>query len=735
MKRRDFLCKTIAGVGAMPAARFGQWVDMRTSECTGHSPDTLRRVPALLPLPQDLTWTGRDFTLDRPLQITYPTRTGGDVKRIAGSLAERLRRSGARSVQVQPEGALRPGSGVIRLALEDVATPVNREEACRLHVTEAAVHLKAPSATGLFWGVQTLRQLLVTQSDAPSFLAGCEIEDWPAFTVRGLMHDTGRNYVGLTQRTGAAFVPLGLLKEQIQEMARYKMNLFHWHLTEDIAWRLEIEQYPQLTRPDVMLRNKGQYYTQAEARELIAFARAHHVTILPEIDMPGHSDAFERAMGVSMQSDEGRRILKDVLREVCAVFEGPCVHLGTDEVEGGIDPNFLPEMIRVVRDCGKEAVAWKPGGDVDDGVVRQLWTGRSAPVSGTQSIDSRHLYLNHNDPLSGVVKTFNRQICDADRGTNERLGGIMCIWNDRRPAREADIMLMNGVYPQMLAFSERAWRGGGRVEPDVRVGAPDSPEHQAFVQFENRLITHGKQCFGGKPFPYVRQAHVPWTLIGPFSNEGDLSAAFFPEWMAARPTGREHLSLSASLPGATTVETKSVAGGTIWLRHCFAPYVTAHLSDPEPNSTIYAITHVHADREREAHMWISFHNPSRSESDDTAPLGRWDYKHSKIWLNGEPIDPPQWSKPGRQGHDEAPYIDESYEYRAPTPVMLEAGWNRVLVKAPIGDFASEHTRLVKWMFTAVLVEWDGTRLRALDDVEYAAWPKELSREEASSEDL
>lgn len=263
----------------------------------------------------------------------------------------------------------------------------------------------------------------------------------------------------------------------------------------------------------------------------------------------------------------------------------------------------------------------------------------------------------------------------------------------------------------------------------VRMGAPGSPEHQAFERFENRLIIHGEQYFGGKPFPYVRQAHVPWTLIGPFSNEGDLSATFFPEQMAEKNGALQH----SFLPEETTVETQRVVGGTIWLRHHFTPLMTGCLDDPKPNSTVYAVTHVHSGREREAHMWISFHNPSRSEGDDTPPLGHWDYKHSKIWLNGEPIDPPRWSKPGRKGHDEAPYIDESYEYRAPTPVTLDAGWNQVMVKVPIGEFSSEHTRLVKWMFTAVLVEWDGTRLRALEDVEYAASPTAPSQGGASSE--
>ncbi len=322
MKRRDFLCHTIAGMGALPAVRFCQWGGGTSIESAGSAARAPLRAPALLPLPRHLTWTGEKFELDRLLQVVYPAGAGSDIRRVADVLAAQMQQDEGRSVRVQSEERIRPGAGVIRLMLEDVAPPAGREEAYRLRVAEEAVHPEAPSATGLFWGAQTLRQLHVARKEESSFLAGCEVEDWPAFTVRGLMHDTGRNYIGQVQRTGAGHVPLGLLKEQIRVMARYKMNLFHWHLTEDIAWRLEIEEYPELTDPDTMLRNKGMYYTQAEARELDAFARARHVTLLPEIDMPGHSAAFERATGVPMQSEEGKRILKDVLCEVCAVLKG-----------------------------------------------------------------------------------------------------------------------------------------------------------------------------------------------------------------------------------------------------------------------------------------------------------------------------------------------------------------------------------------------------------------------------
>lgn len=121
------------------------------------------------------------------------------------------------------------------------------------------------------------------------------IEDYPAFPWRGYMIDVGRNY----QR-------VELIKEQIDVMAALKLNIFHFHLTEDVAWRLEIKQYPQLTDPKSMTRDHGLFYSEAEVKELQHYCSERGITLVPEIDMPGHSKAFERAMGFGMQTPEGR---------------------------------------------------------------------------------------------------------------------------------------------------------------------------------------------------------------------------------------------------------------------------------------------------------------------------------------------------------------------------------------------------------------------------------------------
>ncbi len=135
------------------------------------------------------------------------------------------------------------------------------------------------------------------------------------------MIDVGRNYISMD-----------LLKQQIDVMARYKFNVFHFHPTEDIAWRFAIKQYPQLTTKENMLRNKGKFYSEEEIKDLIAYCKERYITFVPEIDMPGHSAAFRRAMKTDMQSNSGLHIMKNILKEICTTYYIPYIHIGADEV-------------------------------------------------------------------------------------------------------------------------------------------------------------------------------------------------------------------------------------------------------------------------------------------------------------------------------------------------------------------------------------------------------------------
>ena len=213
------------------------------------------------------------------------------------------------------------------------------EEAYRLNVETDAVTIEALSPTGVIRATQTLMQL--AEGTTPAVWDAVTITDWPAFKVRGFMHDVGRS-----------FIPFEQLKRQIDLLSRFKVNVFHWHLTEKLAWRMEIKRYPQLTASENMIRYAGDYYTQEQCRELDAYAAERGVTIIPEIDMPGHSDVFTKAMGFNMQSDEGVAALKVILDEVIDVFpKAPYIHIGGDEVTITY-PNFLKTMADYVRGKG-----------------------------------------------------------------------------------------------------------------------------------------------------------------------------------------------------------------------------------------------------------------------------------------------------------------------------------------------------------------------------------------------
>ncbi|MGZ3829843.1 MAG: family 20 glycosylhydrolase, partial [Mucilaginibacter sp.] len=449
--------------------------------------------------------------------------------------------------------------------------------------------------------------------------------------------------------------------------------------------RLQIKQYPQLTEPQNMQRNPGAYYSVEEMQDLIRFCRERYITLVPELDMPGHSAAFKRAFKVDMQSDSGMLVMKNIVKEFCATYPVKYLHIGGDEIKI-TNKNFLPVMLQYIHSLGKQTIGWSPGGNLDKATIRQLWMSAGAIDPHLKYIDSRNLYINHMDPLESVVSIFNRQIGDVDKETPNVLGATLCSWPDRNIIKQEDLINMNPVYPAMLTFAERSWVGGGTHGWNTTI----QTNNHAFAEFEDRLIDQQKQYFRDLPFQYVRQSGIKWKLFGPYANKGKLDDQFPPETNGFDPDKAPH---------------QSVTGGTIILRHFWYPVVSAALSKPADSTTYYAFAKVWSDRDTTGSMWIGFYNISRSVPTSTPALGTWDDRHSKLWINGQPVAPYHWARAGRLGNIEKPLVDEGYEYRKPTEVNLHQGWNTVLVKLPVGSFrAGVSQNPVKWMFTAVFVK-------------------------------
>ena len=622
--------------------------------------------PALLPLPESVKWTGSIFDLKKARFIYY---NDPSLKNEAEWLRQSFSKKG-KPVRIKRSGF--DVAGNIILILDQ--TLALGEEGYELNVTSEKVLIKASTAKSVFYGIQTLLQLLNTDYTINTVI----ISDRPAFEWRGYMVDVGRNYMSME-----------LLKKQIDIMAAFKLNVFHFHPTEDIAWRIEVPGFPQLTDPETMIRNKGSYYSVADVKELIAYCKERHILFMPEIDMPGHSAAFRRAMKCDMQSDSGLAIIKGILRSFCKTYDFSYIHIGADEVKIR-NEKFIPEVSDLLSSLGKKIVGWQPGGNFYDNTIRQLWMEDMKAVTGTKAlryIDSRHLYLNHMDPMEAVTTIYHRQISNKSSGDSLAMGATLCLWHDRKVNKEEDLMQMNPVLGGLICFAERVWKGGGKKGWIATLGQPGTQEVKDFQNFEDRLMTQGYRYSNLLPFNYVRQTNMVWNVMGPYANDADLSKKFLPE-----------LTDPFTLPA-----TDSVVGGTVIWRHWWANLIKGTLTSPSENTTWYACTRVWSDRDTIRNSWIGFNNFSRSYITDSPPFGEWDLRQSRIWVNGQLVSPPVWSRPGAKGDLEQPLIDEGYEFRAPAMISLRKGWNTVLVKCPVGSFKGPNSsNPVKWMFSFVL---------------------------------
>ena len=631
---------------------------------------------SLLPKPQLYKDTGKNFTMGKVKLSTPVLRSEWEVfiMNAGGEIVEHS--SSVIEVELVP-------------SIEEAR--LNRAEAYRLSVSNKRIKIEAVTEQGVYWAMQTLRQLEQKKGKRSS-VAGCEIVDWPAFRIRGFMQDVGRSYISMEE-----------LKREIEILSRFKINVFHWHLTENQAWRLESKIFPMLNDSVNTIRMPGKYYTLEEARDLVDFCKKHQVLLIPEIDMPGHSAAFVRAFRHDMQSPEGMKILKLLLDEVCETFDVPYLHIGTDEVEF-TNPHFVPEIVAYVRSKGKKVISWNPGwhykpGEID---MTHLWSYRGKAQPGIPAIDSKFHYLNHFDVFGDIVALYNSRIYDQAEGSEDIAGTILALWHDRLIDNEWNLVIENGLYPNMLAIAERAWRGGGTEYFDglgTILPPEDTEAFKEFADFEKRMLWHKEHTFKGYPFAYVKQTNVKWNITDAFPNGGDMDKVFPPE---------QELKDTYHYNG-NTYGVRQAIGAGIYLRHVWGDMVPAFYADPKENHTAYAYTWVYSPKDQEVGLWAEFQNYSRSEM-DLAPLpDKWDYKGSRIWINDREILPPVWTATHKVKSYEVPLGNENCVGRVPLAVHLNKGWNKVFLKLPIGKFKMAETRLVKWMFTAVFVTPDGER--------------------------
>ncbi|MBR5476345.1 MAG: family 20 glycosylhydrolase [Bacteroidaceae bacterium] len=314
--------------------------------CTDNTPKADYRV---VPLPQEITEkSGSDFVLNAETQIVY-TKDNAVMERNANFLAEYIKEKTNLTLATTTDEC----SKAITLAIGDVC---ENKEGYQLTVTADGVTITGASEAGVFYGIQTLRKSIPVAETTEVILPAVEINDYPRFSYRGTHLDVSRHFFNKEE-----------IKSFIDMLAMHNINRFHWHLTDDQGWRIEIKKYPKLTsvgayrNETVIGRNTGVYdgveygpyfYTQDDCREIIKYAAERHITIIPEIDLPGHMQAAIAAYpqfgctggpyevwkmwGVSTHvlcagNDATLSFIEDILSEVIDVFPSEYIHIGGDE--------------------------------------------------------------------------------------------------------------------------------------------------------------------------------------------------------------------------------------------------------------------------------------------------------------------------------------------------------------------------------------------------------------------
>lgn len=587
------------------------------------------------------------------------------------------------------EGAFAPAGLKETVTVKEgtVPAPTCADEAYALQVSAQGIRILANTERGVRHARATLAQL-----SAGGKLPAVSIRDWPAFPIRGFMHDVGRNF----QTPGA-------IKRQIDLLARYKLNTFHWHLTDYHGWRVETKRNPGLNDPKSRDRKPEGQYSVAEVKDVVAFAAERGVEVIPEMDMPGHSTYFKKGLGFDMQTPEGVAVLKVEIDDWVKLFPSKYFHLGSDEVAIRMK-DFLPQMVGHVRQHGKVPVLWRPGGGIGGAdVVYQLWA-KAAPPKGNPYIDSRYVYTNHMDPSEAANQRFV-QLCGVPETNGRALGAILCHWPDHVVNDETLINRISPTWPVTVAFAESAWRGVAKDRKEFYAKAPPEgdPERAAFLDLERRVeAQRGAVLAAGEPFPFLAASDIPWKVVSQ------------PEAEAKPPTAAEW---SNAVPAW---------GGTLYLNHHWHE-LPSWLPLSKAPTVAWARTYVHSDRARTVGLAIGFNTPSTSDTprpEHRFVDGQWNPPGSEVRVNGAIVPGPDWDMGGKTTAQQSqiPWTDASWFNRKPQKVQLKAGWNEILVRTPSHLNGKQ---LRKWMLTVVPCEWD-ERTRSLvraEGLRHAAEPR------------
>ncbi len=505
----------------------------------------------------------------------------------------------------------------------------------------------AADSVALVWAKHTMQQLKDGNGEYPEVL----ITDYPAFPIRGFMHDSGRN-----------FMEIDMIKQYIDLLSSYKLNVFHWHLTDNPAWRIECKIYPELNDAKFhrATRDPGRFYTYDQIRDVIYYARERGVSVIPEIDMPGHSAFFKRTFGVGMDSAKGMKILEECLAEFFEEIPQslcPYFHIGSDEVHIEDPTGFMSWAEQICEKYGRHAISWDPGLPASPTTIRQLWNTSSVPNSNSkeyvgQYLDSYMGYLNYYDPIVFTYRNILHNPCSTGWETMHAVGGILCMWNDVRVVDKSKLITHNGVISALLPFAERFWSGGslGHESNANILPNPSSEVGQKLQNFERKMIFHRDSILRTPNFRWVANSGLQWNIEIPDAGK------------AIRAWG-----------GA--IDMNAIADS---LGYTFTD-----------NDYAVATTMLRAKRDTTIYAWVGFEVSARSnrKGNGIGEQGEWE-TGSQIFVNGEEVSPAvPWVEPGKYNfkfhtwhkpQEEMPYTDEQFYWtRPPVLIKLKKGDNTI----------------------------------------------------------
>lgn len=483
---------------------------------------------SVIPQPESLHVTKAHFQVNPQTKIMV---RGADTEalRIAGMLAKKIQTATGFPTAVTGAGNY-PVKNAVLFSMAEADSSLG-EEGYRISVTGSGVRINAARPAGLFYGMQTILQLLPAAIESPQpvknvvwKIPGVEITDKPRFKWRGMHLDVCRH-----------FMPVDFIKKYIDYMAMHKLNTFHWHLTDDQGWRLEIKRYPLLTRIGAWRKETlvgyikdtprrfdhtphGGFYTQDEAREIVQYAKERFITVVPEIEMPGHATAAIAAyprLGVTGRQievatywgifpdifnvkDSTFQFLENVLTEVMGIFPGEYIHIGGDEAikdqwkaseniqqkirelglkdEHELQSYFVKRIERFINSRGRKMIGWDEileGGLAPNATVMS-WRGIEGGIAAAKSrhdvimtpIQSLYFWTYQGDPkteplaaegYTPLKKVYEFEPVPSTLSAAEAqyiIGAQGCAWTEYM---EDPKKVEYMVFPRMSALAEVVW--------------------------------------------------------------------------------------------------------------------------------------------------------------------------------------------------------------------------------------------------------------------------------------